>query len=74
MTVLFPKRQCLLFGETDGVWTITTYLEKGPTEPGVDILPAKGYTGNSRGTFRLPERRIVAERNIGALAGGLRLE
>ena len=26
----------MLFGETDGVWAITTYLEKGPTKFIVD--------------------------------------
>ena len=42
--------------------------------PWVDSSCGLGYTKTGRGTFRLPERRIVAERNIGALAGGLRLE
>ena len=36
MIVLPAQRECLLFGETDGAWVITTYLEKGRGARAVD--------------------------------------
>lgn len=33
----------MLFGETAGVWIITTYLEKGPSGGGLDSLLRRWY-------------------------------
>ena len=38
----------MLFGETDGVWFITTYLEKGLPTKGADIFPHLCYNRINR--------------------------
>ena len=58
----------------DGTWEKIPFAENVGWDDVLYTLPAGEYTVISRGTFRLPERHVVAERPIGALAGGLRLE
>ena len=60
----------MLFGETDGVWFITTYLEKGRPALSLAIPPAKGYNDGNYLDLELIPLVRGTEAGPGLGAGG----